>query len=87
MSGVTGSSILVDNERMRLNPGEEPKILPVRFRTCGCYPLTGDMVSSARDVKEVILATVQATGSERQGRIIDKDSASAMEDKKRQGCF
>jgi sulfate adenylyltransferase subunit 2 len=83
--GVTGSSILVDDERMRLSPGEEPEILPVRF--CGCYPLTGGMVSSARDVKEVILATVQATGSERQGRIIDKDSASAMEDKKRQGCF
>lgn len=82
-----GQIILVDDARMRLHPGERPEMLPVRFRTCGCYPLTGGTVSSARDVREVILETVQATGSERQGRMIDKDGASAMEDKKRQGYF
>jgi sulfate adenylyltransferase subunit 2 len=82
-----GQIILVDDERMRLNPGEAPEMKPVRFRTCGCYPLTGGMVSAARNVKEVILETVQASGSERQGRMIDKDGASAMEDKKRQGYF
>ena len=82
-----GQIILVDDERMRLHPGQQPEKLSVRFRTCGCYPLTGGMVSSARNVKEVILETMQATGSERQGRMIDKDGASAMEDKKRQGYF
>lgn len=82
-----GQIILVDDARMRLNPGETPETLPVRFRTCGCYPLTGGMVSSAKTVREVILETVQASGSERAGRMIDKDGASAMEDKKRQGYF
>lgn len=82
-----GQIILVDDERMRLHSGEVPELLPVRFRTCGCYPLTGGMVSSAENVRDVILETVQASGSERQGRIIDKDGASAMEDKKRQGYF
>jgi sulfate adenylyltransferase subunit 2 len=82
-----GQIILVDDDRMRLNPGEKPGMKTVRFRTCGCYPLTGGVVSSARTVKEVILETAQATGSERQGRMIDKDGASAMEDKKRQGYF
>jgi len=82
-----GQIILVDDERMRLHPGERPDMQPVRFRTCGCYPLTGGTVSSAKTVKDVILETMQATGSERQGRMIDKDGASAMEDKKRQGYF
>ena len=82
-----GQIILVDDDRMRLNPGEEPETKPVRFRTCGCYPLTGGMVSSAKNVREVVLETVQASGSERAGRMIDKDGASAMEDKKRQGYF
>ena len=82
-----GQIILVDDERMRLHPGEEPETLAVRFRTCGCYPLTGGMESSAKNVREVILETVQASGSERAGRMIDKDGASAMEDKKRQGYF
>ena len=82
-----GQIILVDDERMRLHPGETPETLSVRFRTCGCYPLTGGMESSAKDVREVILETVQASGSERAGRMIDKDGASAMEDKKRQGYF
>jgi sulfate adenylyltransferase subunit 2 len=75
-----GQIILVDDDRLRLEPGETPEVLNVRFRT-------GGVVSEARDVREVILETMQATGSERQGRIIDKDGASAMEDKKRQGYF
>ena len=82
-----GQIILVDDDRLPIEPGEAPETLNVRFRTCGCYPLTGGVVSEARDVREVILETMQATGSERQGRIIDKDGASAMEDKKRQGYF
>jgi sulfate adenylyltransferase subunit 2 len=82
-----GQIILVDDARLRLMPGEEPEMLAVRFRTCGCYPLTGGMVSTARNVREVIFETIHADGSERQGRIIDKDGSSAMEDKKRQGYF
>ncbi len=79
--------IMVNDERMRLNPGEVPEMMRVRFRTCGCYPLTGGMVSNAQDVAAVILETINASGSERQGRVIDRDGASAMEDKKRQGYF
>lgn len=79
--------IMVNDERMRLNPEELPEMMRVRFRTCGCYPLTGGMVSNAQDVEGVILETINASGSERQGRVIDKDGASAMEDKKRQGYF
>ena len=82
-----GQIILVDDSRMRLEPGEQPEMLSVRFRACGCYPLTGGMVSSATSVREVIRETVQASGSERAGRVIDKNGASAMEDKKRQGYF
>lgn len=82
-----GQIILVNDERMRLNPGEVPEMKRVRFRTCGCYPLTGGTVSNALDVAGVILETINASGSERQGRVIDKDGASAMEDKKRQGYF
>jgi sulfate adenylyltransferase subunit 2 len=82
-----GQLIMVDDARMRLAPGETPQMLDVRFRTCGCYPLTGGVVSNARTVSEVILETMAATGSERQGRLIDHDGSSAMEDKKRQGYF
>jgi sulfate adenylyltransferase subunit 2 len=82
-----GQIIMVNDQRMRLLPGEAPEIVPVRFRTCGCYPLTGGMISAARTVQDVILETIKASGSERQGRIIDKDGSSAMEDKKRQGYF
>ena len=82
-----GRIIMVDDDRMRLAPGETPETLEVRFRTCGCYPLTGGVVSNARTVSEVILETMAATGSERQGRLIDHDGSSAMEDKKRQGYF
>lgn len=82
-----GQIIAVDDERMRLLPGESPQSLEVRFRTCGCYPLTGGVRSSARTVTDVIVETLQARGSERQGRMIDHDGSSAMEDKKRQGYF
>ncbi len=82
-----GQIIMVDDDRMRLAPGETPEMLEVRFRTCGCYPLTGGTVSGARTVGEVILETMRASGSERQGRLIDHDGSSAMEDKKRQGYF
>jgi sulfate adenylyltransferase subunit 2 len=82
-----GQIIMVNDDRMRLHPGEAPDLVSVRFRTCGCYPLTGGMVSVARTVKDVILETINASGSERQGRVIDKDGASAMEDKKRHGYF
>ena len=82
-----GQIIMVNDERMRLNPGEIPEMVSVRFRTCGCYPLTGGVVSNARDVSGVILETINASGSERQGRLIDNDGSSAMEDKKRNGYF
>ncbi len=82
-----GQIIMVDDERMRLLPGERPGLREVRFRTCGCYPLTGGVVSDAKTVSDVILETMRATGSERQGRVIAHDGASAMEDKKRQGYF
>lgn len=82
-----GQLIMVNDARMPLHPGEHPEYRAVRFRTCGCYPLTGAMESNARTVSEVILETVAATGSERQGRIIDRDGVSAMEDKKRRGYF
>ena len=73
-----GQIIMVNDERLPLQPGETPKLARVRFRTCGCYPLTGGMMSNAKTVKDVILETINATGSERQGRLIDKDGASAM---------
>jgi sulfate adenylyltransferase subunit 2 len=82
-----GHLICVDDERMRLRDGELPAEREVRFRTCGCYPLTGGVPSSARTVAEVIVETLQASGSERQGRLIDHDGKSAMEEKKRQGYF
>jgi sulfate adenylyltransferase subunit 2 len=82
-----GQIIMVDDDRMRLHPGERPEMREVRFRTCGCYPLTGGVESDARTVSDVILETMRATGSERQGRVIDHDGSSAMEDKKRQGYF
>jgi sulfate adenylyltransferase subunit 2 len=82
-----GQIIMVNDNRMRLMPDEEPEMQEVRFRTCGCYPLTGGMLSSAQTVSNIILETVRASGSERQGRVIDHDGASAMEEKKRHGYF
>jgi sulfate adenylyltransferase subunit 2 len=82
-----GQIIMLDDDRMPLYPGEAPELVPVRFRTCGCYPLMGGSVSNARSVGDVIVEVLSASGSERQGRIIDKDGSSQMEHKKRQGCF
>ena len=82
-----GTLIMVDDERMPLEPGEEPQMLSVRFRTLGCYPLTGGVESTAATLPEVIQEMLLATTSERQGRIIDHDQSGSMEQKKREGYF
>jgi sulfate adenylyltransferase subunit 2 len=82
-----GTLIMVDDERMPLAPGERPATRRVRFRTLGCYPLTGAIESEA-DTLEAVLAELMLTGSsERQGRLIDHDAAASMESKKREGYF
>jgi sulfate adenylyltransferase subunit 2 len=82
-----GTLIMVDDERMPLAPGERPTTRRVRFRTLGCYPLTGAIESKA-DTLEAVLAELMLTGSsERQGRLIDHDAAASMEAKKREGYF
>jgi sulfate adenylyltransferase subunit 2 len=82
-----GALLMVDDDRMPLEPGEEPEMLKVRFRTLGCYPLTGAVESEA-DSLEAILAEMLATRtSERQGRVIDHDGAASMERKKQEGYF
>ena len=82
-----GMLIMVDDDRMQLLPGE--KIMPrmVRFRTLGCYPLTGAIESTATDLPGIVLELLQSTTSERQGRTIDTDSSSSMEKKKQEGYF
>ncbi|MBB6055133.1 sulfate adenylyltransferase subunit 2 [Tolumonas osonensis] len=82
-----GVKIMVDDDRMPLNPGEEPKLESVRFRTLGCYPLTGAVESEASTLPEIIEEMLVSTTSERQGRLIDSDQAGSMELKKRQGYF
>lgn len=82
-----GNLIMVDDERMRLKEGEEPKMVDVRFRTLGCYPLSGAVPSTARTVPEVIQEMLSTTMSERQGRMIDFDEDGSMERKKREGYF
>jgi len=82
-----GALILVDDERMPLRAGETPEPRWVRFRTLGCYPLTGAVESRARTVAEVIAETRTARQSERQGRAIDQDAAASMEMKKQEGYF
>jgi sulfate adenylyltransferase subunit 2 len=82
-----GSLIMVDDDRMPLDPGETPQVRTVRFRTLGCYPLTGAIPSTATTLREVIEETVGATTSERQGRVIDRDQTGSMERKKREGYF
>jgi sulfate adenylyltransferase subunit 2 len=83
----SGSLIMVDDERMRLAPGEKPTERVVRFRTLGCYPLSGAVESSAQTVPEVIREMLLTAVSERQGRLIDHDEDSSMEKKKREGYF
>ncbi len=82
-----GALLVVDDERMRLLPGEVPVMRTVRFRTLGCYPLTGAIESPATTVPEIIEEMLVATHSERQGRLIDHDEAGSMEQKKKEGYF
>jgi sulfate adenylyltransferase subunit 2 len=83
-----GMLIMVDDERFPLKPGETPVMRSVRFRTLGCYPLTGAVESKAATLPEVIQETLLTTTSERQGRVIDKDGgAASMEKKKQEGYF
>jgi sulfate adenylyltransferase subunit 2 len=79
--------MMVDDARCRLLPGEKVQIKTVRFRTLGCYPLTGAVESEARTLEDVLLEVVNARQSERQGRKIDTDSAGSMEKKKQEGYF
>jgi len=82
-----GTLIMVDDERMPLLPGERPQMRHVRFRTLGCYPLTGAVESTADTLPAVICEMLLARTSERQGRIIDRDSSASMEKKKQEGYF
>ena len=82
-----GGLIMVDDDRLRLRPGETPKTRRVRFRTLGCYPLTAAVESSAVTLEAVIAETLNADCSERQGRLIDHDGEASMERKKREGYF
>jgi sulfate adenylyltransferase subunit 2 len=83
----SGTLIMVDDERMRLKDGEVPQMKSVRFRTLGCYPLTGAVESTATTLPEIIQEMLLATSSERQGRMIDHDEAGSMEKKKQEGYF
>jgi sulfate adenylyltransferase subunit 2 len=82
-----GTILMVDDERMPLLPNEEPVMRTVRFRTLGCYPLSGAIESEASTLPEVIQEMLLTTTSERQGRLIDVDSAGSMEKKKQEGYF
>jgi sulfate adenylyltransferase subunit 2 len=82
-----GTLIMVDDERFPLEPGEKPQTRTVRFRTLGCYPLTGAIESHAATIADVIAETAASQSSERQGRLIDTDQAGSMEKKKREGYF
>jgi sulfate adenylyltransferase subunit 2 len=82
-----GTWILVDDDRIPLQPGEQPELRSVRFRTLGCYPLTGAVDSGATTIAQVIAETLATRTSERAGRLIDSDEPSSMEKKKREGYF
>ena len=82
-----GQLIMVDDDRMKMLPGEKPQMKKIRFRTLGCYPLTGAIESNATTLLEIIEEMLVATSSERQGRVIDKDQAASMEKKKQEGYF
>ena len=82
-----GQMIMVDDDRMRLNPAEKPEMRMIRFRTLGCYPLTGAIESNATSLLDIVEEMLVATSSERQGRVIDKDQAASMEKKKQEGYF
>jgi len=82
-----GALIMVDDERMELRPGEMPQWRSIRFRTLGCYPLTGATPSTASDLASIVREMMASRTSERQGRVIDRDSAASMERKKVEGYF
>jgi sulfate adenylyltransferase subunit 2 len=82
-----GALIMVDDGRMPLGPGEQPQMMKVRFRTLGCYPLTGAIESGADTLPAIIQEMLLATSSERQGRVIDHDATGSMEKKKQEGYF
>jgi sulfate adenylyltransferase subunit 2 len=82
-----GSLIMVDDPRMKLDPGETPQMRKVRFRTLGCYPLTGAVESEADSLTAIIQEMLLTKTSERQGRVIDHDQSASMEKKKREGYF
>jgi sulfate adenylyltransferase subunit 2 len=82
-----GTLIMVDDRRMKLQPGETVEMRTVRFRTLGCYPLTGAIDSSAATLPEILAEMLVARTSERQGRVIDQDTEASMERKKREGYF
>ena len=82
-----GTLIMVDDARMPLKPGEQPQLRKVRFRTLGCYPLTGAIESAADTLPAIIQEMLLTTTSERQGRVIDHDAAASMEKKKQEGYF
>ena len=82
-----GTLIMVDDDRLPLHPGEKPMIKSVRFRTLGCYPLTGAIESEATTLTAIIQEMLLAKTSERQGRVIDHDSTGSMEKKKQEGYF
>jgi len=82
-----GMLLMVDDDRFRLKPGEKPEMRSIRFRTLGCYPLTGAVESEAKTLPQVIQEMLLTTTSERQGRAIDHDQAASMEKKKQEGYF
>jgi sulfate adenylyltransferase subunit 2 len=82
-----GMLLLVDDDRLPLKPGEKPQMRRVRFRTLGCYPLTGAVESDADTLDAIVAELIASRLSERQGRAIDRDSAGSMEKKKQEGYF
>ena len=82
-----GVLIMVDDDRLPLEPGERPEMRLVRFRTLGCYPLTGAIELAATTPRDIVEELRQSRQSERQGRLIDNDEEAAMERKKREGYF
>jgi sulfate adenylyltransferase subunit 2 len=82
-----GVMVMVDDDRLKFKPGEKPEMKQVRFRTLGCYPLTGAVESTATTLPEIIQEMLLAKTSERQGRVIDNDEEGSMEDKKKEGYF
>jgi sulfate adenylyltransferase subunit 2 len=82
-----GALIMVDDDRMPLRPGEQPQSRSIRFRTLGCYPLTGATLSTAATLPAIVNEMMASRTSERQGRVIDRDSTASMERKKVEGYF